>query len=128
MSKYVLDSWSWIEYFEGSRKGEKVRAIVTDSRNEVYTHSISIAEIVSKAERRGKDSDEVWLAINNSSKVIETNSEESKDAGKTHVDVKSKTRNFSLADAFVLSTARRLRAKVVTGDPDFKNIPDVLML
>ncbi len=48
MSKYVLDSWAWIEYFEGSPKGERVKDIISDSRNEILTHSVSVAEIISK--------------------------------------------------------------------------------
>jgi predicted nucleic acid-binding protein len=33
-----------------------------------------------------------------------------------------------VADAFVLSAARKLGAKVLTGDPDFANMEDVVML
>jgi hypothetical protein len=84
MSRYVLDSWAWIEYFEGSRKGQRVKDIIFDSRNEIFTHSVSAAEIISKAKRSGKDGDEVWTAITNNSKVVETNAEESKIVGITH--------------------------------------------
>ncbi len=128
MSKYVLDSWSWIEYFEGSPKGERVKGIISDSGNEIFTHSISIAEIVSIAQRRGKDVNQIWAAITNNSKILETSAEESKDVGITHAKVKSKNRNFSLADAFVLEAARKLGAKVLTGDADFKNMADAMML
>ena len=128
MSRYVLDSWAWVEYFEGSPKGERVKAIIFDSRNEIFTHSVSAAEIISKAKRNGMDTDAIWIAIINNSKIVETNADESKNAGITHAIVKSKNRNFSLADAFVLATARRLKAKAVTGDIDFKNIDDVIML
>lgn len=128
MSRYVLDSWAWIEYFEGSSRGEKVKDIISDFRNEIFTHSVSVAEIISKAKRNGKDVDEIWMAITNNSKVLETIAEESKDAGITHTIVKSKNRNFSLADAYVLAAARKMKAKVVTGDIDFKNIPEVIML
>lgn len=128
MSKYILDSWSWIEYFEGSAKGERVKEIMSDSRNEIFTHSVSIAEIVSRAERRGKDINEIWTAITNNSKVLETRAEESREAGVTHAEVKSSNRNFSLADALVLAAARRLGAKVLTGDTDFKNITEATLL
>ena len=84
-----------------------MKEIISDSRNEVFTHSVSVAEIISKVKRNGKNTDEIWMAITNNSKVVETNAEESKDTGITHASVKSKNRNFSLADAFVLSTARK---------------------
>ncbi len=52
MTRYVLDSWAWIEYFEGSRKGERVKEIILDSRNDIFTHCVSVAEIISKAEKK----------------------------------------------------------------------------
>lgn len=128
MSRYVLDAWAWIEYFEGSSKGAQVKDVIFDTGNEIYTHCVSVAEIVSKGERSGKDTNEIWRAITNNSTVIEFNTEESREVGITHARTKSKNRNFSLADAFVLISARKLRAKVLTGDLDFKNIPDVVLL
>ena len=114
MTRYVLDSSAWIEYFEGASKGEKVKAVI-DSRNEIFTHCVSAAEIISKARRTGKDTEAIWTAITSNSKIVEAKVEESKNVGITHADIKSKSRNFSLADAFVLATARKLKAKVVSG-------------
>jgi predicted nucleic acid-binding protein len=129
MARYVLDSWAWIEYLEGSTKGDRVREIILDSRNEIFTHSVTVAEIMSKASRNRMDVDAIWATVSSNSKIVETKNEESKEAGITHAETKTKkNRNFSLADAFVLATARRLKAKVVTGDMDFKNIDDVILL
>lgn len=128
MSRYVLDSWAWVEYFEGDRKGLKVKDIILDSQNEFFTHCVSAAEIVSKAKRTGKDIDAVCGAIAANSKILEASIEDSKNAGIIHASIKSRNKNFSLADAFVLSAARKLKAKVITGDPDFKNIDDAILL
>jgi hypothetical protein len=84
MSKFVLDSWTWIEYFEGSLPGEKVKQIILDSRNEVFTHCATVAEIISRAKRSGKDVDAVGGAIKANSKVLEANLEDSKIVGITH--------------------------------------------
>ena len=128
MGRYVLDSWAWIEYFEGGPKGEKVREVILDSRNEIFTHCVSVAEIVSKAKRGGKDIEGVWTGINANSNIVEARVEESKSVGITNAITKSKYRNFSLADAFVLAIARKLSAKVLTGDPDFRKIEDAILL
>jgi predicted nucleic acid-binding protein len=107
MTRYVLDSWAWIEYFEGSRKGERVKEIILDLRNDIFTHCVSVAEIISKARRKGLDTEAIWSSITSNSKILETGGEESKKVGITHADIKTKkNRNFSLADAFVLATAR----------------------
>ena len=128
MSKYVLDSWAWIEYFEGSSKAEKIREILSDSRSEIYTHCVSVAEIMSKAKRAGKDIESVWAAIVSNSSIIEATVEDSRNVGITHAITKSKYKNFSLADAFVLATARKLNARIITGDLDFKNLDEAILL
>ena len=53
MTKLVLDSSAWIEYFTGTPKGAKVRDLLKN--NEIYTSSISLAEISSKFKRSKKD-------------------------------------------------------------------------
>jgi predicted nucleic acid-binding protein len=35
-------------------------------------------------------------------------------------------RDFGLADAYVLVTARRLRSKVLTGDPHFRGVKEAV--
>jgi predicted nucleic acid-binding protein len=128
MTRYVVDSWAWMEYLDGSVPGEKVKQSVGDGDNEIFTHVVSIAEIVSKVRRRGKDAGVAWSAITTNSKIFTLTEKDSEDAGLLHAKIKSKLANFGLADAFVLSAARKLGAKVLTGDPDFADIEDVVML
>jgi len=127
MTRYIVDSWAWIEYLEGSSAGEKVRERLLDERNEIFTHVVSLAEIVSRVRVREKDVDAAWSAITTNSKVFALD-EDSKDAGLLHAKMRSKGSSFGLADAFVLSAARKLGAKVLTGDPDFANIEDAVLL
>jgi predicted nucleic acid-binding protein len=128
MTKLVVDSWAWMEYFEGSPVGGRVRDKIIDERNEVFTHVVSIAQIVSKVRRRGKDVDTAWKAITTISKITKLDEIDSKEAGLLHAKIKSKNPNFGLADAFVLSAARKLKAKVLTGDPDFKGMDDAIFV
>jgi predicted nucleic acid-binding protein len=128
MTRYLLDSWAWMEYLEGSAEGERVRQRVSDESNEIFTHVVSVAEIVSKVKRRKKDVESAWNAILTNSKMYAVDEAESRDAGLLHASIKSRQPNFGLADAFVLSAARRLGAKVLTGDPDFRGLKGVEML
>ena len=127
MSRYVVDSWAWIAYLEGSVAGEKVRDMIVDERNEIFTHIFSLGEIISKVRRSEKDTDVAWGAITTNSRVFALE-KDSKDAGLLHAKMASKGLNFSLADAFVLSAAKKLGAKVLTGDPDFAGIEDAIMI
>ena len=128
MTRLVMDSWAWMEYFEGSPVGKRIRDKIIDERNEIFTHAVSIAEIISKVRRREKDVDTAWKAITTLSRVTKSDEIDSKETGLLHAKIKSKSPNFGLADASVLSAARKLKAKVLTGDPDFKGIDDAIFI
>lgn len=125
--RYVVDAFAWIEYLGGSDKGEHVRKIL-EGDNEVYTCSVTLAEVVSKVVRSGLNYEIAYQAITLNSKVIDVDAELSRDAGILHAEVRNKVRDFSLADAYVLACSKRLKAKILTGDPHFKNIPETIMI
>lgn len=128
MSKFVIDSWAWIEYFDGSEKGRKVRNIVEDSHNEIITPWINVAEIVSIAKRKGKDYENISDILFSLASVFTGDEEFAVAVGKRHAEIKSKIKDFGLADACVLATAEKINARIVTGDPHFKNMKNVVML
>jgi predicted nucleic acid-binding protein len=128
MTDFVIDSWAWIEYLDGSRLGARVRDVIMDERNRFYTHVVSLAEIVSKEKRRNKDPEIAWKAIMSLSKILQIDEKDSKATGYLHAQIKSKNKNFGLADSFVLHAARKMGGRVLTGDPDFKGIADAVML
>ena len=121
-----LDSYSWIEYFRGSKKGEKVWKIL--KKEKVYTSNLVIAEIISKFKREGIDFNNAYRILLSNSVVVELTSEIAKEAGMFHADIKKKVRNFGLVDAIILITARKIKAKIVTGDKHFKDFNETMWL
>lgn len=45
-----------------------------------------------------------------------------------HAEIRQVEKDFGLADACVLATARKLKSKVLTGDPHFKNVKEAVMI
>ena len=43
--RYLIDSYAWIEYLEGTREGEKVKNLIEDSQNESITNVLNVAEL-----------------------------------------------------------------------------------
>ena len=127
MTSYVLDAWSWVEYFRGSEKGQLVRKEL-DIGAEFLTSVISMAEVVSKFKREGLDADSAWNAVTSLSKTVPVKDNDAKEAGIIHATIKKGTPNFSLGDAFVLQTARKLGCPILTGDPDFRRVKEARML
>jgi len=125
---YVIDAHAWIEYFIGSSKGIKVKKILESDGNEIFTSFITIAEVVSATKRGGRDANEKYRDMISLSKIIFLNSESCRDAGLIHAEIRKNIKDFGLADAFVLLTARKLGAKVVTGDPHFKGFKEAILI
>lgn len=124
--KYVIDSWAWIAYFDGTEAGKRVDNVLLNS--EAFTSAVTVGEVLSKAERQGKDTEKIFDFMISLSKIIDVNADVAKKVGLLHAQVKKSSSNFSLADAFALQTAKHLNAKVLTGDPDFKGIKEAEML
>lgn len=126
-TSYVIDSWTWIEYLDATKYGLAVKDIIEKNENS-FTSAISVSEVISKLSRHGKDPEQAYIAISTLSRIVEIDVELAKKVGFLYSQVKRKSPNFGLADAFVLQTAMSLGAKVMTGDPDFKGLKDVVML
>ncbi len=126
-NRYVIDSWAWIEYLDGSEIGKRVDKIL-GSKSEIYTNGVTLAEVISRAKRTGRSVETSLQAILSLSKVVLPDEKLATEAGLVHAEIKSRNTNFSLADAFALQTAKSLNAKVLTGDPDFEGIKEAVIL
>lgn len=128
MARFVIDSWAWVEHLRGSEAGKRVRTILEDERNSILTSSVTVAEVVSKFGREGLDVEGAYSAMANSSKLVSLGPDDARQAGIVHAATKKKRPNFSLGDAVVLYLARKERARVLTGDPDFRGLEEAVLL
>jgi predicted nucleic acid-binding protein len=126
--KIIIDAYAWVEYLEGSDKGKLVRQKLEAPDVDAYTCVLTVAEVVSKAMRSGKDPDVAYSSIVINSKIIEIDAESSKQAGIKHAEMKRIVRDFGLVDAYLLVYSERLGAKILTGDPHFQNVPVAIPL
>src|ERR1017187_5685088 len=99
MDRLVVDSWAWVEYLRGSEIGKKVDMRIS-AAGELWTTVVSLSEVVSKY-RREKLSEQVAIdAISTLSKFGLPSRDDAIEAGKLHAEIKTKSANFGLADAF----------------------------
>jgi predicted nucleic acid-binding protein len=128
MSKrIVVDAYAWIEYLDGSRRGEKLRDLL-ETEAELYTSAVTLAEIISKAARTGRDYNTAHRVIQGNSTIVEADEQLSVETGILHAEIRDTIKDFGLSDAYVLATARTLDANVLTGDPHFKDVKDAIMI
>jgi predicted nucleic acid-binding protein len=128
MSMYIIDAYAWIEYFEGSAMGAKVKTIVENTENSIITNTVTVAELASFFERKGRNFEEAKDIMESYSSFYTIDYEFAQEVGKIHGVIKKERCHMGLADVFVLQTARKLKGKVVTGDEDFRGIKEVVMI
>ena len=126
--KYVIDAYAWIEYLRGSKKGELARSIIDGRNNLIYTCAVTLAEVVSKIAREGKDFETAYEILTSNSQIVSVGEEISKSAGLLHSEMRRVKNDFGLADAYVLATARTTKAKVLTGDPHFDGVKEAVII
>lgn len=124
--RYVIDSYAWLEYFMGTVAGEKARKIIESVAYEKLTPTICLAEIYTKVLRvEGTEKAELQRAfIKSRSALVPLTEEIAIEAAKINVEMKKKIAGWGLADSIVLGTARKKKAKVLTGDEHFLSLPE----
>lgn len=128
MTEYILDAYSWMEYLDGSARGAKVRNLIENQKNKIYTCAVTLAEVISKFIRKNLDHKIAVNAITSNSRVISVDDKLSLLAGELHAQMRKNVRDFGLADAYVLACAKKHLAIIVTGDPHFKTVKDAMMI
>ena len=128
MCSYVIDAYAWIEYLIGSEAGSQVNAILENDSNEIYTCAVTVAEVISKVSREGRDVEIAYDVVVNNSQVIDVDEELSKETGLLHSKMRKTEKDFGLADAYFVATARKLKSKVLTGDKHCRNVNEAVLI
>ncbi|RLE74821.1 MAG: type II toxin-antitoxin system VapC family toxin [Thermoprotei archaeon] len=130
----VVDSYAWVEYFGGTRAGERVKELLAESER-VYTPSIVLAEVARKYIREGLGVEAARQRVDivcELSTVVGISPEVAVEAGRAYLELLEHARRLKLkarpglADAIVLATARVVGAKVLTGDEHFKGLKETI--
>jgi len=127
--KYVVDSYAWIEYFRGTSAGVKAKRYIEEEDS--ATPTIVIAELSRKLLKEieaGRETPEGRKArlefIKTSTIIVNLTQDIAVLAGEIDVERKREVKGWGLADSIILATARKNKAKVVTGDEHFRDLVD----
>ena len=86
--KIVFDTFAWIEYFQGTKKGKKVKEYLEN--NEILTPVIVLLELSYKADKEGWDFKKFLDFIKYKSEIIRLNEEFILNFGKLYNKTKNK--------------------------------------
>ncbi|MFH1054675.1 MAG: type II toxin-antitoxin system VapC family toxin [Candidatus Altiarchaeota archaeon] len=126
-SRYVIDSYAWIEYFRGSKAGGASREYIESGG--AMTPTIVLAELSDKYRREKIDSlDEDLFFIKSKSQILSLDEETAILAGGLNSSMKKEVNGWGMADSIILATTRKHKAKVVTGDEHFRKQTEAVMI
>jgi predicted nucleic acid-binding protein len=127
--KYVIDSYAWIEYFMGTKTGEKVKPIIENTEEKI-TPTICLAEIYAKTLRAENDelAEKQRIFIKEKSALAPLDEITAVEAAMLTSKLKREIPGWELADSIVCATALIKKAEVVTGDEHFKKLKNVTFI
>ena len=126
--EFILDSYAWVEYFIGSKKGEIIKKLFSDDNNKFFTVECCLAEIVGWALKNNQDFDKLFSILRANSEILTLTEYNWIDAGKERFVQRKKQKNFGLIDATILVKRKDLGCKVITGDFHFKGLKNIVFL
>jgi predicted nucleic acid-binding protein len=120
----LVDSWAWIEFFQGSNAGAKV-ADYLDEDQDLIISAVNLAEVYRWILRYYDENtaEEKKEAMMERCSLIDVDEEIAVDAARIRHRLK-----WGLGDSIVYATARLENARVLTGDSDFMGLDDVIFL
>ena len=118
----VLDSFAWIEYFNGTSAGERVQGLMENGL--AVTPAIVVAELSEKYRRLNREFGSKYDFVRARTSIIPLEEELARAAGELNFERRKRVKGWGMADSIVLATARRSGSKIATGDPHFKDLPE----
>ncbi len=125
---YLIDTYAWIEYFIGSKRGEKVKEIIENEDNITLTPECCLAEIKGWSIRENMDFDELYSIVRKVSDIQCVITQDWLDAASIRSEMRKTMKDFGMIDALIMAQQKRIGCKVVSGDPHFEGLKDVIFI
>ncbi len=132
-SSYVIDTYAWVEYLLGSRAGEVARKYVEGGA--AMTPTVVLAELskwylgeIEQGRRSEREMRSHLAFVESKTNVVPLDAPLALRAGETDFLMKKRVKGWPMADSIIYATARAKASKVVTGDPHFRRLEDVVYI
>ena len=129
----MIDTYAWVEYLIGSRIGSKAKDYIETGR--ALTPSIVLVELrkwflreIEAGRRSEREMQLHFQFIESATEVVLLDTSLALKAGETDFLMKKRVRNWPIADSVIYATARSRAAQVVTGDPHFRGLEEVIFI
>lgn len=122
----LIDTSAWVEYFKGTPKGKKVKAMIAEG--ETYTSAITLAEITKWFNENNLPVEIALHQIKTNSILIPVEEEILIESGKLYTHLRKRKPKIGLIDVIIYSSALLHDLTLITKDSDFSGLPKVEMI
>jgi uncharacterized protein with PIN domain len=129
-SVVIFDAYAWVEYTLDSPEAEKVAQLL-ESASEAITHASVLAELKESMLRQGIRApvmSHILTFVKSRTTVVGIDSTVAELAGEINFTQKRTIKNWGMLDSFVYAMVKVRHARVLTGDPHFKQLKDVIYI
>ncbi len=132
-SSYAIDTHAWVEYLLGTKAGAMAKEYIEGGRG--VTPSIVVSELrkwylreIESGRRRESEMRTHFAYLESATDVVPLDTKLALLAGEIDFMMKKRIKGWPLADSIVYATAKTRAALVVSGDPHFQGLEDVISI
>jgi predicted nucleic acid-binding protein len=125
-NKYVIDSFGWIEYFGNGKLSNKYAKYIEHlSSGSYFTPTIVIYEVFKRIRSEYDEDDAISaiMHIQNYTTIIDIDTSLAIKGAEASIQER-----LPMADALIRATANTVEAQIITSDPHFKELENVIFI
>jgi len=126
----IFDAYAWVEYALDTPKADEVAELLAGAAEAITPASV-LAELEEAMLRRGISTGvmkRVVTYIKSRTTVVGIDSTVAELAGKLNFSQKKIVKDWGMLDSFVYATSKLYDGTVLTGDPHFKHLKNVIYI
>ena len=125
---YIVDSYAWIEYFLGSKKGEMLKTLFLDDKNHFLTLACCLAEIHGWTLKHNQNFDTLLKIIRANSTITNIEEHDWITAAEQRFAQRKTQPDFGFIDAVLLAKQMEFQCSIISGDKHFKYLKNLMFL
>lgn len=129
----MIDTYAWVEYLLGSKPGAKARSYIEGGRG--LTPSVVLSELrrwylreIEAGRRSQREMQTHFAYVESSTEIVPLDATLAMQSGETDFLMKKRVKDWPLADSIIYATAKSRSAQLVSGDPHFESLEDVVFI
>lgn len=125
---FIVDTHAWIEYIRGSKKAATFKTLLDDPKNKFITLECCLSELFGFCLKDNHNFQEAYELIKTNSVILPVMVKNWMEAARIRFELRKNIAHFGLIDAILVSKQKELKCMIISGDPHFKTLKNIVYL